>query len=318
MENPSLIYLPKPQTLFRHRAARFRQLAQTQSALAGYLELMAGLAEIQHNLIERTASALPGNQAGASCEQRSARLTSLPSNVHAWPRHPVWREGLRCIAERLTQADRARGPSLPGNQADGPGLVAILQHIRQAQDETMEAWADALLAGESESMEPGLAPFVAAAMQMQWTVQAARLEVETINQVGLATALSLPDNQAYLCPVCGSLPVAGLLQTGGAVQGLRYMCCGLCASQWNRTRIQCIYCGSSRHVAYFGIDGAGGAIKAEACGDCMSYVKLLDREKDALLEPFADDLASLALDILLAEEGYRRLGFNPLLIPGPM
>jgi len=41
------------------------------------------------------------------------------------------------------------------------------------------------------------------------------------------------------------------------------------------------------------------------------------REEHGRAEPVADDLASLALDILLAEQGeYGRSGYNPLLIAG--
>jgi FdhE protein len=57
-------------------------------------------------------------------------------------------------------------------------------------------------------------------------------------------------------------------------------------------------------------------VKAEACAACKTYVKIMNREKDPQVDPFADDLATLSLDVLMAEEGYQRLGFNPLLIPG--
>jgi FdhE protein len=39
-------------------------------------------------------------------------------------------------------------------------------------------------------------------------------------------------------------------------------------------------------------------------------------EKDTALEPAADDLATLALDMLVFEQGYGRLGPNLLLAPG--
>ena len=55
------------------------------------------------------------------------------------------------------------------------------------------------------------------------------------------------------------------------------------------------------------------AVRAETCDHCHSYRKILYLEKDPSLEPVADDLGTLALDLLLAEEGYARASQNPLL-----
>jgi FdhE protein len=43
-------------------------------------------------------------------------------------------------------------------------------------------------------------------------------------------------------------------------------------------------------------------------------VKILHQHKDPALEPVADDVASLALDLLVREAGYRRGGVNPFLL----
>jgi FdhE protein len=39
-------------------------------------------------------------------------------------------------------------------------------------------------------------------------------------------------------------------------------------------------------------------------------------EEEPAFEPTADDLATLTLDLLMAEAGYERFGVNPLLVPG--
>ena len=280
MQTPILI-LPKPQRLFKHRAARFRELAKTQAALAGYLNLMAELADCQHSLAESFLNT-----------QLPDILKTAPMDISSGQRDLAWHDGLRGIAERFK--DKAEP------------IASVINQIQHANSDEWETWADGLLAGEPESLKPGLAPFIAAALQVYWAGLAARLDVAKIR----------PLETAYLCPVCGSLPVGGVLQTGGAVQGLRYLCCGLCASEWNRPRLQCVYCGSSKEVAYYGIDGAGEGIKAEACASCKTYIKLMNREKDVGLEPIADDLATLSLDILLSDAGYQRLGFNLLFLPG--
>jgi len=108
------------------------------------------------------------------------------------------------------------------------------------------------------------------------------------------------------CPLCGGAPVAGVVLGDDK---LRYLVCGLCATQWHHTRAQCVLCRSSSALAYLALDGpAPGPAKAEACQACRAYLKLLYVELDPRLEPFADDVASLALDLLVAERGLERLG----------
>lgn len=279
---PPFIRLPNPQALFQHRAARFRQLAPSQASLADYLNLMADLADSQHDL----AASFPQVPVPDSYTGRP------PLDISSWRRDPAWRDALSSIAEDLSSG--------------GGPLGTVCDCIKQATDEQTESWAESLLAADFDRLDAGLAPFLAAALQVRWASQASHLDAGKIG----ATDVS------HLCPVCGSLPVVSALQIGGSVQGLRYLVCGLCASEWNRPRIHCINCGSSKDVAYFGLEGTGEAVKAEACGDCKIYVKIVNREKDPTVDPFADDLATLALDVLMAEEGYQRLGFNPLLIPG--
>ena len=65
------------------------------------------------------------------------------------------------------------------------------------------------------------------------------------------------------------------------------------------------------------VDGpVDDAVKAEVCDECKTYLKIFHLEKDARMVPAADDLATLALDILVDEQGYNRLGPNLLLAIG--
>ncbi len=281
LTEPPRLRLPDPGTLFQDRAERFRSLAKNHSSLAGYLTLMADLAEIQHVLSGDFPPASPPDSA-----------IDNPPELARLARSPAWRGALRQIALRMNPW--------------GGAVAGVTDRIQKSSDEEMELWADGLLALAHADLDSGLSPFVAAALQLQWTATAARLDAKRLMRQAFGS----------LCPVCGFHPVAGILQTGGAVQGLRYLVCGLCASEWNRVRIHCASCGSSKDVAYFGIEGAEDAVRAEACGSCGTYLKLMSREKDPQLDPAADDLATLALDILMAEEGYHRLGLNLLLVPG--
>jgi FdhE protein len=89
-------------------------------------------------------------------------------------------------------------------------------------------------------------------------------------------------------------------------------------------RVQCTRCGASgKSIAYQSAtigtspenDGSAAetAVRAETCEECHGYRKVLYQEKDPGVEPVADDLASLNLDLLLGERGYHRASGNPLL-----
>jgi FdhE protein len=81
-------------------------------------------------------------------------------------------------------------------------------------------------------------------------------------------------------------------------------------------RAVCVTCGQSRPLTLEGIEGDSGAVKAEACNECHSYAKMLYQARDLDVDPFADDHATLGLDILVAEAGWSRHAPNPLLLVG--
>jgi FdhE protein len=96
--------------------------------------------------------------------------------------------------------------------------------------------------------------------------------------------------------------------------GTRFCACALCGTLWNYVRIKCTLCGTTKGIAYQGIEGDAGTIKAETCESCRGYVKILHQHKDPALDPIADDVATLALDLLLRDAGLRRGAVNPFLL----
>ena len=146
--------------------------------------------------------------------------------------------------------------------------------------------------------------YIAAALQVYFTHVAASLPAEILRL--------LP--QRGLCPCCGSTPVASLVTASGKTPGTRYLHCSLCATAWNHVRAVCINCGGSRGMALKGIEGDNGAVRAETCDECQTYAKTLYQAKDTKVDPVADDLATLALDLLVAEAGWARHAPNPLLL----
>src|SRR5262249_19011105 len=149
-------------------------------------------------------------------------------------------------------------------------------------------------------------PFLAAALQVHWVARAAALGAAAFGK------LDVPN----LCPVCGSLPVASVLSMD-PVPGVRYLHCSLCCSDWRLSRGVCTQCDAPRDkVAYFHVETGSESVKAEACEECRGYLKIVNRERDPLVDPVADDLATLALDLLMDESGYQRASPNLLFVPG--
>ena len=99
-------------------------------------------------------------------------------------------------------------------------------------------------------------------------------------------------------------------------EGARYAACVFCGTLWHEVRIKCLACGSTKGVGYKELEGAEQAavVKAETCDSCQGWVKILHQVRNAAVEPVADDVASLGLDLLMQGTGYRRAGFNPFLI----
>jgi FdhE protein len=144
-----------------------------------------------------------------------------------------------------------------------------------------------------------------AALQVVWTDIASRIDPRAVPY------LDTPGT----CPVCGTQPVASIVRVGGQYQGYRYLQCSLCSTEWHVVRVKCTNCDSTKGIAYHGIEGGSEAMKAESCDECHTYRKIGYQEKDYEVEPLADDLASLTLDLLMNEAGYRRSSPNPLLWP---
>lgn len=61
---------------------------------------------------------------------------------------------------------------------------------------------------------------------------------------------------------------------------------------------------------------AKAVVQAETCDECHHYLKIMHADRDPFVEPVADDLASLTLDLLVSETGMARYGVNLMLLFG--
>ncbi len=276
--------------LFARRAERFRLLSEGHP-LGDYLAFLALLADAQQKALNLFPTlSLPDPKEQALCRDHGMLLLGARS----WPRDPAWRGGLTKILQQMGEV------ALPTTARE---TVVSLIH---ASETGLEEMGDRILAGDLGAIPPRELPFVAAALQVYWLQMASALGERAFGRL----------EQGGICPVCGSYPVAGIVRSGGAEQGLRYLCCSLCASQWHMVRIKCSNCESTNGINHYTLEGSSGAVKAESCDDCSTYLKLLYLEKDGRMEAMADDLASLALDMLMDNEGKARGGPNLFFHPG--
>lgn len=279
--------LPARATVFAERADRFAALARGHS-LGDWLDFLGQLTRAQHAALQALPE-LPLPDARTLAQARSHGMPPLNASSLAHP--AIWRDVLRQLATAL-------GPD------DAPAAARdTLAVLAAAADAQLEALAATLLAGALQAGDSAALPFVAAALQVVFTAQASQLaasQLQTLDAHGV-------------CPCCGSLPVASVVRLGAAIDNLRYLHCSLCNSEWNVPRAVCTACATDKGVALHEIAGSNGAVRAETCDSCRSYLKIVYQEKDAQVDPVADDLATLALDMLVDEAGYERAGPNLLL-----
>jgi FdhE protein len=111
------------------------------------------------------------------------------------------------------------------------------------------------------------------------------------------------------CPICGSLPALNLLKRDG---GMRYSLCFYCGFEWRIDRLSCSVCGNKDQgfLQYFYGEGEE-ACRIDLCDQCHHYIKTIDYRILEASDPCLEDLATLHLDVLAAQKGYRRPVPNP-------
>lgn len=291
---PPEVVLPRSD-YFAVRARRLQELSQRVEPLGEFLAFMAQLAQAQQVTLEQ-----------ANPVWTPAPEAFVPALEHNMPPLNAWalRQDIDLHTELTVMLD-ALAPQA------GEAQRALLAHLKILPPDEVALIAEDVLAGRARDAErAGMMPLVAAAMQVAWL----RLTQS------LPRVPARPSAEARaLCPCCGSPPVASVIEANPQRSGVRYLQCGLCATQWYLERSICSVCEQSSKLNYLSLANEAGQpelpAQAETCGDCGTYLKIISHSVDPQGEPLADDLASLALDLMLAEnDQYRRSGFNPLLI----
>ena len=301
--------LPERSTVYAEREMRLRERAASH-AMRDFLLFCAELARGQQELLLAYPS-VPLPDAAALDAASRAGAPPLPARL--WPRDPAWRAGLLRLLDALL-------PRLAGSPAQ-----AGVAKLRRADAAWHEQQADRLLNGVMVGLDLAAAPLIAAALQTYWTHLV--IATQAARGAGRLAPFGRVDD-ATLCPCCASRPTASISRIGADESGYRYLHCSLCSAQWHMVRIKCTHCEQTKGIhceslrpAHDNGDeaherSAKPAVEAETCDECGHYLKIVHMERNASVEPVADDLASVTLDLLVSEAGFQRHGVNLMLLFG--
>ena len=284
---PPLAFLPEPVKLFQMRGRRFSFLAESND-LAPYLRFLAELSRLQARL---AATLPPAEPLTPERLAKAADGAMPPIDRAALAADPALDAVLLALAEQaeaIDMPDEARQALAAVRAADVEQRLWLLSNVL----------ADSI---PDDATAPHL--FAAAAVQVHLARLAATLDADALVPVSTG-----------ICPACGGRPVTSSVMGMQGIENIRYASCAGCATQWNEVRVKCLCCGSNKDVRYRSVETIDATVKAEACRECNRWVKILYQVKNASLDPVADDVGSLGLDVLMKDTEFTRGGFNPYLV----
>lgn len=284
---PSFAVLPDPSVLFLNRSKRFAALAPSHE-LGSYLTFLAKVAQAQHDVGQDSPypTLPPFDRIGQALEHGMP-----PVSRTMFEPDEAALAAIDLLLERLAAAE------IPGETA------AVVEKLRAAPTHERGGRAAAAL----KDIEPG-------SDLAQRSLVAAGLQVHFARLASLLDANDLKFVAEGACPVCGSAPATTSVVGWPKAYNTRFCTCSLCATMWNVVRVKCVLCDSTDATTFRSIEGKPDTVKAETCEKCRGYVKILYQVNDPALEAVADDVATLGLDLLLTEEGWKRGGQNPFLL----
>jgi FdhE protein len=285
---PVPIVLPHPGRRFSRTAERLERLADGHAA-EGWLAFMAEVSRGQEAAAATVAAPRAPDEA-AIAQALAARMP--PVAADGYRRDAAWREGLAALL------DGFNATMFP------PSAAAAIAELRRREVRETEILADAFLRGGVDPADAGAVFWIVAALQVYFARLAAALRPADLRLL----------ERRDLCPCCGSTASASVISASGQNPGARYLYCSLCSTAWNHTRAVCIVCGGSRTLGLRGIEGDSGVARAETCDECRTYTKVFYEAKDTAVDAYADDLATLGLDMLVGEAGWSRHAPHPLLL----
>lgn len=243
------------------------------------------------------------------------------------------------VAEDVVRAKLKKGKPVLSKEdfpVDVPGASELFKELCEILSSENEDLSDEIAKIESslEKRELVLEEMFQSVLtdERQITRLSERLSLDRDVMLTLATASLKPSLEAtashlsslledapwsgLCCPMCGSSQAISELREPKqdgikdvAAEGAeRILHCSFCGSEWRTTRLGCTFCGNTdtESLKYLYIEGRDG-YRIDVCGKCKRYIKTVDRRAISHeVVPAVEDMATLHLDIIAEEEGYRR------------
>jgi len=263
-------------------------LARDRPALSGPALILAEVLPcLAPATIRETPPVLAAEQATAKLGAGVPLLRGEPLALDAAAFRRRWRE--ICGVLRRHQKSPAAAALANALGPDRLDAAEIVSQVLAGNPEAVHARADAL----------GLdAPLTATILRWAlFPVLAAFELVLAPSRQGISW------DHGY-CPTCGSWPLLGEFR---GLEQTRFLRCGLCASEWEFSRLRCPFCEQRDHrqLGYVHVEGEEGKPRAATCDACRGYVKMVSTLA-ALPGPrlLAADVATLHLDLAAGERGF--------------
>lgn len=278
----SPLIFAKPTRIYKKRILRLQELAKAHP-MADYLTFVTKIVEAQNKLLESFSL-------NKKIELSQQQFENKPLNIQYWKKDPIWIDILYALLKEIK-------PS--ANEV----ILNTISELENTSKKELDDLATKLLNQQFKQVSSDKAIFLWSALSFYWTQLAQNISHNAIME---------SDQALHTCPVCDSAPVSSIIHAG-LKQGLRYLHCSLCETQWNIVRAKCSSCSHMEKLNYWSIDEEFASVRTESCGQCNSYLKLLFEGKDPDVDAVADDLASIYLDLEMGEKGFIRSGLNPFL-----
>jgi FdhE protein len=283
---PPFVILPDLAKVFLTRSQRFAELAPGHQ-LQPYLEFLSRLTAAQHDVLGR----LPPVPALDQDRVSTALVHGMPPvAIEAKQPDTVLDATVVAFLDALSTAAMPEPPrtALAGIHAALPPARALML-------------ADAL--ADEPAADLAQRTLLLAALQVHATRLAAQLDADALKPIADG-----------ICPACGNPPAASAVVGMPGAHNSRFCFCSLCSTAWHVVRVKCTLCSSTGGIAYQTIEGQSDAVRAETCDSCKRYVKIMYQIEHPKVEAFADDVASLGLDLLLRDSEWQRGGHNLFLL----
>lgn len=286
MRTPPFVKLPDINMLFEERSKRFGELAPT-SPVKEYIDFLVNFTEAQQFICNRFSdSDLP-----VFDQEKASNFSMPPLDRQTIIAQPIFEE---IIKEFLNELSRRK--------LTEASLIALEE--ARANRSSWQDWATNVIRQTLPQESLAQHIYITGALQIIMALASSKLEEKKLKPL-----------DGNLCPACGGTHSSTIVVGWPSSEGIRFCSCLYCGTLWRYVRIKCTFCESTGGITFREIDGGPGTILAETCQSCHRYCKQMDHQKDSHFDVFSDDIGSLALDLLMQEDGsFKRGAFNPFLI----